>query len=269
VVTEVIKDRVEDSTGFAERVLATYEDNRQSESFQCKVTAGADRAERWLQHRSYPIESGEYAGGRIEFYTDITDQKRSADALQKAEEQFQSLVDAVEEYAIFRLDRDGYVVSWNEGAKAIKGYESDEIIGEHFSRLYTQEDRKASMPQRNLERARRRGSIEDEGWRVRKDGTRFWGNVTISAIHDQDGVHQGFLKVTRDMTERYEREQALKDTAESRTRSSRSITSTTSPMSTNVRRTFSVTPKRSYSGRRYGRCSLPISRIYERLSGRR
>jgi PAS domain S-box-containing protein len=99
--------------------------------------------------------------------------------------------------------------SWNEGAKTIKDYETDDIVGEHFSRFYTESDRAAGIPERNLRLALEHGSVEDEGWRVRKDGSRFWANVTITAIFDDDGTHRGFLKVTRDMTDRHEREQEL------------------------------------------------------------
>ncbi|PCR90388.1 PAS domain S-box protein [Natrinema ejinorense] len=209
VVHELVVDTVDDPERFAETVLATYDDNSYIEEFECRVTACDDREERWLEHRSKPIESGEYAGGRIELYYDITDRKRSEDARHETEEQFQSLVDAVEEDAIFRLDAEGHVVSWNYGAKAIKGYDSEEILGEHLSRFYTEEDRAAGVPERNLEWAAEAGSIEDEGWRVRKDGTRFWANVTITAVRDEKGITRGYLKITRDMTDRHVREQEL------------------------------------------------------------
>ncbi|WP_226008233.1 PAS domain S-box protein [Natrinema salinisoli] len=210
VVHELVADTVDDPDRFVETVLATYDDNSNIGEFEFRITAGDDREERWLEHRSKPIESGEHAGGWIELYYDITDRKRSEDARHETEEQFQSLVDAVEEDAIFRLDAEGHVVSWNEGAKAIKGYDSEEVLGEHFSRFYTEEDRAAGVPERNLERAAEAGSIEDEGWRVRKDGTRFWANVTITAVRDEKGITQGYLKITRDMTDRHEREQELK-----------------------------------------------------------
>ncbi|ELY46972.1 PAS domain-containing sensor histidine kinase [Natronorubrum bangense] len=209
VVHELVADTVDDPDRFAETVLATYDDNSYIEEFECRVTASDNREERWLEHQSKPIESGQYAGGRIELYYDITDQKRSEDARRKTEGRFRSLVDAVEEDAIFRLDPKGHVASWNEGAKEIKGYESEEILGEHVSTFYTEEDRATGTPERHLERAAKTGSIGDEGWRVRKDGTRFWANVTITAVHDEDGTPQGYLKVARDMTERHEREQEL------------------------------------------------------------
>ncbi|MFD1562390.1 PAS domain S-box protein [Haloarchaeobius amylolyticus] len=209
LIQETIRDRLADSETFAETVLATYESNTSVEQFECRVTAGTDREERWLEHRSRPIESGPYAGGRIELYYDITDRKEAQRAREESEQRFQSLVDAVDEYAIFMLDPDGYVRSWNEGAERIKGYGAAEIIGEHFSTFYTDEDRAASVPEANLAYAREAGSTEDEGWRVRSDGSRFWANVTITAIYDE-GELQGYAKVTRDMTDRREREQRLR-----------------------------------------------------------
>ncbi|MFC4542032.1 PAS domain S-box protein [Halosolutus amylolyticus] len=209
VVNETMKHRFADPERFAETVLATYDDNSYTERFECRVTADDGRDGRWLEHYSRPIESGQYGGGRIELYYDITDRKVTEDARKETEAEFHSLVDAVEEYAIFRLDRDGRVISWNQGAREIKGYDREEILGEHFSTFYTEEDRAADVPAHNLERALENGSAEDEGWRVRKDGTRFWANVTITAIRDVDGTHRGYLKVTRDMTDRREREREL------------------------------------------------------------
>ncbi|RKD89144.1 PAS domain S-box protein [Halopiger aswanensis] len=116
--------------------------------------------------------------------------------------QFRALVEAVEEYAIFRLDPEGTVVSWNTGAERIKGYSAAEIVGRHFSTFYTDDDRAAGVPERNLAAAVDNGSVEDEGWRVRADGSRFWANVTITAIRGDDGDLEGFAKVTRDMTDR-------------------------------------------------------------------
>jgi len=120
-------------------------------------------------------------------------------------------VSAVEDYAIFMLDPDGVVTSWNEGARRIKGYDAEEIVGEHISTFYTAEDREAGVPETNLERAATEGHVEDEGWRVREDGSRFWADVTITEVRDDDGLLQGFTKVTRDMTERREHEQRLRE----------------------------------------------------------
>ncbi len=122
--------------------------------------------------------------------------------LQETEQRFRLLVDSVVDYAIFMLDVDGYVTSWNPGAQRIKGYAADEIIGQHFSRFYTEEDRRNGVPQSVLARATRTGKFEGEGWRVRKDGSRFWANVLIDAIVGSEGEVIGFAKVTRDLTEK-------------------------------------------------------------------
>ncbi|NKE34283.1 PAS domain S-box protein [Natronococcus sp. JC468] len=214
LVEETTKHVVAEPDRFAETVTATYDDNGSVERFECRITPGEDREERWLEHYSKPIESGRYAGGRIELYYDITDRKRSESALRESREEFRSLVDSIEEYAIFRLDPEGRVISWNAGAERIKGYDPEAILGEHFSVFYTQEARAAGVPERNLERATERGSVEDEGWRVRADGSQFWANVTISPIRDADGTHRGYLKVTRDMTERRKRERRLESELE-------------------------------------------------------
>jgi len=126
------------------------------------------------------------------------------------ERQFRSLIQATEEYAIFMLDADGYVRTWSPGAERIKGYEEEEILGSHFSTFYTDEDRGDGVPDANLTAAREDGSVIDEGWRVRADGSRFWANVTITAIRD-DGDLVGFAKVTKDMTDRLEVERQLRE----------------------------------------------------------
>ena len=208
VIEETIGDRLADPETFAETVLATYDDNTYVEQFECQVTPGVDREQRWLEHRSKPIESGRYTGGRVELYYDVTDRKASEQAMHESELRFRSLINAVEEYAIFMLDPEGHVVSWNEGAERIKGYDAGEILGDHFSRFYTDDDREKGVPERNLEKARKAGTIEDEGWRVRADGSRFWANVTITAIYEDDQL-QGYAKTTRDMTDRREQEQKL------------------------------------------------------------
>ncbi|WP_218927100.1 PAS domain S-box protein [Halosimplex pelagicum] len=209
LLDERIAPAVEDSAAFADRVRSTYDGEAGEERFECHVTAGDGRAERWLEHRSRPIESGAYAGGRVELYVDVTERKEADRSQRDQRDQFESLVDAVEEYAIFRLDTEGCVRTWNPGVARLKGYGADEIVGEHFSTFYTEADREAGVPERNLRAAAERGWIEDEGWRVRADGSRFWANVTITAIYGDDGDLEGFAKVTRDMTERREFEQRL------------------------------------------------------------
>ncbi|MGQ7938144.1 hybrid sensor histidine kinase/response regulator [Paraburkholderia sp. D1E] len=138
---------------------------------------------------------------------DLTAQREYMNALRRSEERFRLLVDSVKDYAIFMLDPDGYIVSWNAGAARIKGYTRDEIIGRHFSTFYPREDVAAGKPVRELAIAKQIGHVEDEGWRVRKDGTTFWANVNITAMYDESNQLRGFAKVTRDLTERREREE--------------------------------------------------------------
>jgi PAS domain S-box-containing protein len=125
-----------------------------------------------------------------------------ASLLLRGEVAFRLLVDAVQDYAIFLLGPDGRVLTWNRGAQRIKGYTADEIIGQHFSRFYTPEEREAGRPMRLLGWAAEQGRFEDEGWRVRKDGTRFWADVIVTALVDESGVPYAYAKVTRDLTER-------------------------------------------------------------------
>jgi PAS domain S-box-containing protein len=132
-------------------------------------------------------------------------------ALRSSEQRFRLLVEAAQDYAIFMLDTEGRVKSWNVGAERIKGYRASEIIGEHFSRFYPEEDIQACKPRRELEIAVRDGRVEDEGWRLRKDGSRFWANVIITALKDEAGRVIGFSKVTRDFTERMKVQQALQE----------------------------------------------------------
>jgi len=126
-----------------------------------------------------------------------------------SETAFSLLVQGVLDYGIFMLDPGGYITSWNAGAERIKGYRADEITGRHFSVFYPPEDIAARKPHRELEIAVAEGRLEDEGWRIRKDGRRFWANVVITALFDDTGELRGFGKVTRDMTERRAAEQAL------------------------------------------------------------
>ncbi len=135
---------------------------------------------------------------------DMTAQREAAQAALDAERRFRMLVQGVTDYAIFMLDADGVVSNWNTGAQQIKGYTEEEIVGQHFSRFYTPEDVEARIPWKALETAKREGRFTAEGWRQRKDGERFWANVVIDAIRDEDGKLVGFAKVTRDLTERRE-----------------------------------------------------------------
>ena len=145
---------------------------------------------------------------------DITERRMAEEALRQSQEQFRLLVQGVTDYAIFMLDPTGHVTNWNSGAQRMKGYAAAEIIGQHFSRFYTDEDRAADLPLRALQTARRDGRFEMEGWRVRKDGSHFWASVVIDAIHDENGKLLGFGKVTRDITERRQTQMALEEARE-------------------------------------------------------
>ena len=133
---------------------------------------------------------------------DLSERMDAEASLRRSEDQFRLLVQSVTDYAIYMLDRDGYVASWNAGAQRIKGYAPEEIIGQHFSRFYTEEDRAADQPAKALQVAEGEGRFVKEGWRVRKNGQRFWASVVIDPIHDNLGALIGFAKVTRDLTER-------------------------------------------------------------------
>jgi len=140
----------------------------------------------------------------------------SVEQLRRSEEMFRLLVESVKDYAIFMLDPGGHIISWNPGAQRAKQYAPDEILGKHFSIFYPEEDKKARKPERELEDAIRDGRVEDEGWRVRKDGSRFWANVVITAVFDDTGTLRGFAKVTRDLTARREAEEARRALLEQR-----------------------------------------------------
>ena len=133
---------------------------------------------------------------------DLTEHRAHEEQLRSSEERFRLLVERVRDYAIFMLDPSGVVRSWNVGAQSIKGYRAEEIIGRHFSVFYSPQEQQAGKPAAELEIALARGRVEDEGWRIRKDGTMFWANVVITAIRDHSGQLIGFAKVTRDMTDR-------------------------------------------------------------------
>jgi PAS domain S-box-containing protein len=145
---------------------------------------------------------------------DITERQLAQQTLLESERRYRQLVMAVVDYAIFQLDLNGVVTTWNAGAEKIKGYSEAEIVGKHFSSFYTDEDCEAGVPQKALETATATGKFEAEGWRVRKDRTKFRASVIIDAIHDEDGRLIGFAKVTRDITERFEAQQLLKQTQE-------------------------------------------------------
>ena len=140
---------------------------------------------------------------------DITEESENDRRIAESETRFRQVVDSIKDYAIFMLDPQGKVMSWNQGGERIKGYLAQEIIGQHLSRFYTAEDVKRGHPGALLAQVERDGYVEDEGWRLRKDGSRFWANVVITALRDEQGKLQGFAKVTRDLTERRAAEVAL------------------------------------------------------------
>jgi PAS domain S-box-containing protein len=138
---------------------------------------------------------------------DLTERRRAEEDLRRSDERLRLLVASVKDYAIFVLDPSGHVASWNPGAERLKGYKSSEIIGQHFSRFYPEADVRAGKCEMELKVAQQEGRFEDEGWRIRKDGTRFWANVVITPVHDSEGTLIGFAKVTRDLSERKRHEE--------------------------------------------------------------
>ena len=173
---------------------------------------GGSFEERYWSPLNIPVfnDKGEitYVIHRVE---DVTDSARTREALQESEEYLRLLVDSVKDYAIFMLDAEGRVASWNQGAEAIKGYKSNEILGRHFSSFYPPEDVRNNKPERELQAAIAQGHYKEEGWRIRKDGSRFWAHVVITAVRDETGKLRGFSKVTRDVTERMRAEELLRE----------------------------------------------------------
>jgi PAS domain S-box-containing protein len=159
--------------------------------------------------------------GFVTVTRDMTARREEEEQVRQNAEVFGLLVNAVRDYAIFMLDPAGNIATWNAGAQRIKQYAPAEIIGRHFSAFYSEEDIRNRKPERELEIARKEGSVEDEGWRVRKDGSRFWANVVITAVYDSHGALRGFAKVTRDITDRKRNEEmqrALLEQREARVR---------------------------------------------------
>jgi len=164
-----------------------------------------DGSWRWIAWTMTTDDDGViYVSGRH-----ITSERRSAEALRQSDQQFRALVAGVTDYALYMLDPNGTISSWNAGAQRIKGYSAEEIIGRNFSQFYTPEDRRAGLPNRSLSIAAATGRFEAEAWRVRKDGSLFWANVVIDAIRDESGRLVGFAKITRDITERRNNQEAL------------------------------------------------------------
>lgn len=174
-----------------------------------------DGSHYWAQAVIHSIrDSNGVLIGFAKITRDLTERKKAEAELHQSEQQFRLLVQGVTDYALYMLDHEGRVSSWNIGAQRTKGYLPEEIIGEHFSRFYTAEDRAAGLPATALATAAREGRFETEGWRLRKDGSRFWASVVIDAIRDESGALLGFAKITRDVTEKKEARAALDRTRE-------------------------------------------------------
>ena len=194
--------------GLPQKALATAAREGRFESEGWRVRKDGTRFWAHVVIDAIRDPSGRLAGF-AKITRDLTERREATETLRRSEEQFRLLVQAVTDYAIYMLDAEGRVASWNPGAQRIKGYSPDEIIGAHFSRFYTPEDRERGEPARALETARRQGSFEKEGWRVRKDGSRFWASVVVDPVRDDNGQIIGFAKITRDISERRNAQIAL------------------------------------------------------------
>jgi PAS domain S-box-containing protein len=197
--------------GIPQKALATAETEGRFEAEGWRVRKDGKRFWAHVVIDAIRDPNGELLGF-AKITGDLLEQRAAVEELKRSEAQFRLLVQGVTDYAIYMLDPEGRVSSWNQGAQRIKGYEPEEIIGEHFSRFYTDEDRAGNLPGKALETAAREGRFEKEGWRLRKDGTRFWASVVIDAIRSEDGTLIGFAKVTRDVTEKRQAKEALERT---------------------------------------------------------
>lgn len=196
------------ASGLPERALKTALTQGKFEDEGLRVRQ--DGTQFWASVVIDPIRD---ANGELLGFTkitrDVTDRRQAADALRASEEQLRLLVQGVTDYAIYMLSVDGIITNWNAGAQRIKGYDASEAIGTHFSRFYTEEDRATNLPAYALSMAAKSDGFENEGWRVRKDGSRFWAHVVIDPIRNDAGELIGFAKITRDVTERRETSAAL------------------------------------------------------------
>src|SRR6185436_1849799 len=201
------------AAGLPEHILATAAEEGRFEAEGWRVRKDGTRF--WAQAVVDPIraEDGTLLGF-AKITRDVTERREAQRVLFESEQRFTMLVQGVRDYAIYMLDPDGTVSNWNAGAEAIKGYRADEIVGQHFSRFYTEEDRARGEPARALETARREGKYENEAWRVRKDGSLFWASVVIDPIYDTSGALTGYAKITRDITDK---KRAAEELEEART----------------------------------------------------
>jgi PAS domain S-box-containing protein len=201
------------AAGLPQRALSTAAKDGRFENEGWRIRK--DGAQFWAHVIIDPIRTSDgQLLGFAKITRDLSERKATEAELKASEQQFRTLVQGVGDYAIYLLDPSGRVTNWNLGAQRIKGYCPDEIIGQHFSRFYTEEDLANDLPRRALEEAEHTGRFEKEGWRVRKDGTRFWANVVIDAIRSDDGALVGFAKITRDITEKKEAQRALEQARE-------------------------------------------------------
>ena len=201
------EDKATDLPG---RILSTAAEQGRFESEGWRVRKDGTRF--WAQVVVDPIraEDGTLLGF-AKITRDITERREAERRLFESEQRFRTLVQGVRDYAIYMLEPDGTVSNWNAGAEAIKGYKAEEIVGQHFSRFYTEEDRAGGEPKRALETALREGKYEREAWRVRKDGSHFWASVLIDPIYDETGALTGFAKITRDITDKKRAQEELEE----------------------------------------------------------
>jgi PAS domain S-box-containing protein len=196
--------------GLPQQILATAASEGRFEEEGWRVRKDGTRFVAHVVVAPIRDETGQLLGF-AKITRDITDKKRAEQALFESEQRFRMLVQGVRDYAIYMLDTEGRVTNWNSGAESIKGYTADEIIGKHFSRFYTEEDRANGEPERALATARREGKYEREAWRLRKDGTRFLAHVVLDPIYAQTGELAGYAKITRDITERRREQEELEE----------------------------------------------------------
>src|SRR5467141_3004383 len=191
-------------TRFSRRCFEAFE-SRESRNLG-EISYGDERIREGIYSvRVFPLP-GNFMGVAFE---NVTNRRHAEQALRESEERFRLLVQGVQEYAIFNLDPLGRVVSWNNGAERLKGYRAEEVLGKHFSVFYPPEGVTSGKPEQILAVATELGQSEDDGWRIRKDGSRFWANVVVTALRNAKGSLQGFAKVTRDMTDRHGKEESL------------------------------------------------------------